>query len=55
MPEKLKMPPPDTALNRRMAAGHLMRTGHRLVSVLVSDDGAIWQVVRECCGEKEED
>jgi hypothetical protein len=41
----------DTPLQRRIAAGHLQRTGHPLDAVSVSGDGVLWHTVRRCCGE----
>lgn len=43
--------PADTPFNRRLAEGHEFRTGHKLDSVMVSDDGVLWYTVRLCCGE----
>jgi hypothetical protein len=43
--------PADTPFNRRLAEGHLHRTGHALDAVQVSDDGVLWYTVRLCCGE----
>ena len=42
-------PIPDNAFWRKMRLGHALRTGHELAGVHVSDDGAIWQLVRSCC------
>ena len=44
--------PTDTPFNRRLAEGHMHRTGHKLESVQVSDDGTLWHTVRTCCGEE---
>lgn len=35
-------PLPDTAMQRRMAAGHAMRLGHAENAVHVSADGVLW-------------
>jgi hypothetical protein len=43
--------PADTPFNRRLAEGHLNRTGHKMNLVQVSDDGILWTNVRLCCGE----
>jgi hypothetical protein len=43
-------PIPDTTFYRPMRAGHVARTGHELAGQLVSDDGAMWQLERTCCG-----
>lgn len=41
----------DTSINRRMADGHINRTGHKLDAVQVSEDGELWNIVRMCCGD----
>lgn len=41
----------DTPFNRKLAEGHMNRTGHALDAVNVSNDGEWWQIVRFCCGE----
>ena len=43
-------PLPDTALYRRMAAGHRMRAGHDLAGVVVDGPGGIGHLERSCCG-----
>lgn len=42
---------PDTPMNKRMATGHLIRLGHQLNAVHVSQDGMLWHRVYLCCGE----
>lgn len=44
-------PLPDTAMQRRMAAGHAMRLGHAENAVHVSADGVLWHKLRLCCGD----
>jgi hypothetical protein len=43
-------PLPDTPFYRRMAAGHLARTGHKLAAVLAPAGDSTWKVQRSCCG-----
>ena len=43
---------PQTPMYARMAEGHLIRTGHKLVAVHASSDGIVWLTVRLCCGEQ---
>ena len=50
---KFKEPLADNSFNRRMAQGHVNRTGHKLEAHQVSNDGVLWHTVRECCGEVE--
>jgi hypothetical protein len=50
-----RMPLPNTAFYRAMRSGHLNRTGHDLVAYLVRVDGGMVDIVRECCGDSEED
>jgi hypothetical protein len=42
-------PLPDTPFYRRMAAGHLTRTGHELNAVLVDGPDGIGRILRACC------
>ena len=48
---KIAKPMEDNRMTSAMARGHLKRTGHVLDAHLVSEDGELWQVVRDCCGE----
>lgn len=41
----------NTPMNAQMAVGHLMRLGHVLDAVEVSEDGILWHRVYKCCGE----
>lgn len=50
---KLKFAKPleDNRMTAAMSLGHRRRTGHSLDAHLESEDGEMWQVVRDCCGE----
>ena len=41
--------PPFTRMESVMQQGHKANKGHKLVSVLVSEDQVLWTRVRTCC------
>lgn len=47
---KFVEPLADTMFNRARRNGHLMRNGHELRAVQVSDTGELWETVYLCCG-----
>ncbi|WPH57999.1 hypothetical protein SEA_LUCKYLEO_51 [Gordonia phage LuckyLeo] len=49
----IKPIPMDHELYGAMANGHLVRTGHQMEGYLVSEDGEVWHVARQCCGQIE--
>lgn len=43
--------PMESPMERMRRQAHRGRTGHELVSIMVSADGILWHRVAECCGE----